>query len=253
MGNLTTSIVGTTPRVIYGQPGSSQGITVLNLDTTNTVWLGYTVSIAAAIGGGAIPVGPGASMQFDGSTSIYAIAETQLTIAVGPGVTGYFLPASLSNIGGSAVFVQAGTPSGTIPLNSVWFDTGNDSLQTWNGSAWVNQAFNAQELIQAATILDTQIVNGTLTTAQLSAAAGILGTQIANATVTGYNIAANTITAGNIAANTMPHSSQPIPSLRPRSRRPPSLRPRSRRLPSRDRTSRRERSVVPTRVRRSAD
>lgn len=212
-GSLRTAVVGEAPGVIYGAPGSTQGITVLNLDTQNTIWVGYSASISAAVGGGGIPIAPGASMQFDGSASIYAVATASVVVAVGPGVTGYFLPASLANIGGSKVYVQAGTPTGTIPVNSVWFDTTNGSLQTWNGTAWVNQAFNAQELIQAATILGTQIAaqavtaanvaNGTLTTAQIASAAGILGTQIAAATVTGSNIAANTITAANIAANTI--------------------------------------------------
>lgn len=89
MGNLTTAVVGTTPAVIYGAPGSSQGITVLNLDTDHTVWLGYSASIAASTGGGGIPVEPLASMQLDGTASVYAVAEQQLEVGIGPGVTNY--------------------------------------------------------------------------------------------------------------------------------------------------------------------
>lgn len=192
------------------QPGDAGSVTVINLSATATVYVAATPVVHDTD----IPIGPLASITFDGSRWWYGSAlNATAQVAVGPGVTGYFLPASLANIGGSKIYIQAGAPSGAIPLNSVWFDTGNGSLQTWNGNAWVNEQFSAQNLIQAATILGTQIAaqtvtagnvaNGTLTTAQLAAAAGILGTQIAAATVTGANIAAHTIAAENIAANTI--------------------------------------------------
>jgi hypothetical protein len=120
-----------------------------------------------------------------------------------PNGQSYFLPASLSVLGGARIYVQATAPTGIIPLNSLWFNTTTGSIEVWNGSTWNVQQFNAQQLIQADTILAAQIANGTLTTAQLAAAAGILGAQIATATITSGNIAANTIVAANIAANTI--------------------------------------------------
>lgn len=194
-----------------------------NPDASKTVYLGYVNAIKIN-GVNTIPLGPGQAIPIDGGTPVWAIGTTgtAATVVV-PGGSNLFLPTSLSGIGGAAVYVQSSAPTGTIPTNSIWFDTANNSLQTWNGSAWVNQQFDANQLIEAATILSAQIAsqavtaakianntitasqvaNGTLTTAQLAAAAGILGSQIASATITSGNIAANTIVAGNIAANTI--------------------------------------------------
>lgn len=210
----TTQTVTAAVTLLYGTPGSgTTPLLIVNLDAATTVYVSNQSTVTVG-GANSVPLPPGASLSFDGSTSVYAVTPgPKVQVAIVPGGSQYFLPASLANIGGSKVYVQAGTPAGNIPVNSVWFDTSNRSLQTWNGTAWVNQAFNAQNLIQAATILGTQIAsqsvtagniaNGTLTTAQIAAAAGILGTQIAAATITGANIAANTITAANIAANTI--------------------------------------------------
>lgn len=210
----TTHTVTAAVTLLYGTPGSgTTPLLVVNLDSATTVYVSNQSTVTVG-GPNSVPLAPGASLSSDGSTSLYAVTPgPKVQVALVPGGTQYFLPASLANIGGSKVYVQAGTPAGNIPVNSVWFDTSNGSLQTWTGTAWVNQAFSAQNLIQAATILGTQIAsqsvtagniaNGTLTTAQIAAAAGILGSQIASATITGANIAANTITASNIAANTI--------------------------------------------------
>lgn len=191
------------------QPGGGS-VTMINLSDTVTVYVATTTTVHSTD----IPVGPGASVTFDARQWWYGSAlTTTAQVAVGAGVTGYFLPASLANIGGSKVYVQAGAPAGTIPVHSIWFNTTLSSLETWDGSAWVTEQFDASQLIQAATILGNQIASqavtaanvadGTLTTAQLAAAAGILGSQIASATITSGNIAANTIVAANIAANTI--------------------------------------------------
>jgi hypothetical protein len=210
----TQNVTGNVTLLFGAQAGTATPMLVVNLDTANTVWVGNT-SLVSPGGTQAIPLGPQCSLAFDGSSALYAVCEpgTSLQIGMIPGGTSYFLPASLSSIGGAKVYVQGGAPAGNIPVNSIWFNTTNGSLQTWNGSAWVNEQFSAQSLIQAATILGTQIADqavtaskvadGTLTASQLAAAAGILGTQIANATITSGNIAANTIVASNIAANTI--------------------------------------------------
>jgi hypothetical protein len=145
MGNLTTAVVGTTPSVIYGSPGSSQGITVLNLDTSGTVWLGYSASMAAATGGGGIPVGPLASMQFDGTQSVYAVAAGQLTIGIAPGVTSY-TAGSLTISGPVTADITGpvevegsigitGTPAVTIDSGSVAATiTGTTDVNVQNGT-----------------------------------------------------------------------------------------------------------------------
>lgn len=245
MPQITTQNVTGNVTLLYGAKGNeTTPLLVVNLDQTNTVWVGNT-SLVTASGSLGVPLQPQTSMSFDGSSTLYAVANAgvQLQVALIPGGTSYFLPASLSNLGGSKVFVQSGTPTGNIPLNSIWFNTASNSLETWDGTAWVNESFNAQNLIQAASILSAQIAaqgvrninianssvdntkispntilssniapntitagniaNGTLTTTQIAAAAGILGTQIAAATITSGNIAANTIVAANIAANTI--------------------------------------------------
>lgn len=139
MGNLTTVTVGTNPGVIYGQPGSQQGITILNLDTANTVYLGYNASIAAAPGGGSIPVGPLASMQFDGSASIYAVASTPLTVGVGPGVTSYS-PGSLTISGPvTAEITGPVTVEGTIDIgNTPTVDLASGATVDISGTASVD-------------------------------------------------------------------------------------------------------------------
>lgn len=196
-----------------GQGSNAVPMLLVNLDPVNAVWIGNSSNVIYGQSPG-VPLIAGASMAINGAISWYGVANgTPVEVAIIPNGTSYFLPASLTNIGGSKVYVQTGTPTGTIPLNSIWFNTSTKSLETWNGSAWVNEQFNAQNLIVAATILGTQIAsqtisasnvaNGTLTTAQIAAAAGILGTQIAGATITSANIAANTIVASNIAANTI--------------------------------------------------
>lgn len=186
---------------------------IYNSDATNTVNL-TDIDAGNPATASSVPLGPTQAVVVDGNTDVYAFATVGTPVVyLIPGATSFFQRPSLAAIGGASVFVQATVPGGSIPLNSLWFDTANASLQTWNGTMWVNQQFDANQLIQAATILGTQIANnaitagkvanGTLTSAQLAAAAGILGTQIANATITSGNIAANTIVAANIAANTI--------------------------------------------------
>lgn len=198
---------------------------IQNVDPNNTAYFGNDIGVNPANPLMGVPLGPGQTMIADGTQNVYAIASPGQTVQVNvlEGVSGFFQPTSLSSIGGAAVYVQTTAPHGKIPLNSIWFNLTTGSLETYNGSTWIAQQFDAQQLIQVATILSaqianqaigtaqlangavtaTQVANGTLTTAQLAAAAGILGGQIANATITSGNIAANTIVAANIAANTI--------------------------------------------------
>lgn len=184
-----------------------EGVSVLlqNLDAANTVYLGDNNAIEAGDLNNTIPLTPGGSYVAGGNVAIFGICLTgqSALVARAPDALNFTIPPSLSGLGGAKIFVQSTTPTGVIPLNSLWFNTTLQAIEYWNGAAWAVQQFNAQELIQVSTILAAQIANATLTSAQLSAAAGILGSQIAAATITGSNIAANTIVASNIAANTI--------------------------------------------------
>lgn len=211
----TTQNVTGAVTLLYGTQGSGNStMLIVNLDSTNTVWVNESsqVQFGGPVG---VPVQPGASISMTATQGLWAVAAPgeSVQVALIPNGTSYFFPASLSNLGGAKVYVQATAPAGTIPANSIWFNTTTKGIETYTGGAWDNQQLNAQTAIVAASILGTQIAagtitggnvaNGTLTTAQLAAAAGILGSQIASATITSGNIAANTIVAGNIAANTI--------------------------------------------------
>lgn len=199
MGSLTTANVGLNMQCLAPGPvagATADQVLIINLDAKNTVNLGSASTNLS------FPLGPLSSITL--SAPVYAAAATQpLVVGIAPGGTSFFQPASLANIGGSKVYVQGTTPTGSIPANSIWFNTSTSALETWDGTGWVTRQFSAQELIQDSTILAAQIADGTLTAAQLAAAAGILGGQIASATITSGNIAANTIVAANIAANTI--------------------------------------------------
>lgn len=196
--------VGPQPTLLYGTQGSGQSaFTILNTDASNTVYVSDTPNPMVG-GSNTLPLLPGASVAFGSTAAVYALsAGPVIAVALLPAGTQYFVPASLSQLGGARVYVQAGQPTGNIPPNSIWFNTTLNALETWNGTAWVIQQLSGQELILPATLLGSQLANGTLTSAQLAAAAGILGSQIASGTITSENIAANTIVAGNIAANTI--------------------------------------------------
>ncbi len=176
------------PAVLFG---GQQGVPVLicNPDTANTVYIGYGpgISVGAA---NTIPLGPGQSVTVDGSESVYGCAPsgTAATVII-PGGSSFFQPTTLSDLGGVKVYVQAAAPSGSIPVNSIWIDTANGSISNWNGSSWVQQTFDAANLIQAGTIIASLIEAGTITASLLAAGivvAGIIdGTTVSAATFEG--------------------------------------------------------------------
>jgi hypothetical protein len=165
----------------------SQGappLLVVNQDPTSTIYVGYRTTLSPGAPN-ALPIAPGESYVLDGTNSLFAVvpAGTQaLPLIVVPGGTSYFQPTTLSNIGGIACFVQATMPVGSgFPINSIWFDQATQALYTWNGSTWIQQEFNATELITAGTIVATLIAAGTIV-------AGIVnGTTITAATFIGSN------------------------------------------------------------------
>jgi hypothetical protein len=229
---MKTVVIGPGPAgtlLVPGDPDNPTSVLIQNVDPLNTVYLGNDSGVNSQNPNENAPLAPNQSVIASGRHPVFGIAAPGQNVAVAlyVGVTSFFLPPSLASLGGAQVYVQSTAPpnvsSNPIPLNSIWFDTANGSLQTWNGTAWQNQQLNAAQAIQAASILSAQIAasaittsliangavgaaqvaSGSLTSAQLAAAAGILGSQIANATIQGSNIAANTIVAANIAANTI--------------------------------------------------
>lgn len=195
--------------VWYGSADNPKPFTITN-NSTNTatnIWIGPNSSAGPTAPPDEVTeISQGGYLSLDGTWDVYYVSADGPggQVQILPGVTSFFLPTNLVSIGGVKVFVQGTTPVGTIPTNSLWFNTSNGEMLVFTaGMVWVQQQFSGNQLIQATSILAGQIANGTLTTTQLAAAAGILGGQIANATITGSNIAANTIVAGNIAANTI--------------------------------------------------
>jgi len=70
---------------------------------------------------------------------------------------------TLSALGGIRVFVQAAQPTQppAIPVNSLWVNNSNInniSLNIWNGTTWVLQAFAGNQLLTAGTIVTNLLV-----------------------------------------------------------------------------------------------
>lgn len=201
------TVTGTPPAtpLVFGDAQNPVPSLISNQDLVNTVYIGNDPSANPNNPNQVTPLLSGQYIAVTGAVDVYGIcspSETALVYVL-ENVTSVNLPVSQIINGKPTIYVQPTAPTGTIPVNSIWFNTTADTIETWNGSAWVVEQLNAANAIVAASITASQIANATLTSAQIAAAAGILGSQIANATITSGNIAANTIVAGNIAANTI--------------------------------------------------
>jgi len=171
--------------------GGANGVSVLvvNQDTINTVTVAYNTNITVGALN-AVSLGPGQSVSLDGSERIYACAPAgSAPLAIIPGGSSFFQPTTLSNIGGISCFVQDTVPvpagGSTYAVNSVWFNESTESLYTWNDSTWIQQAFNAQELLTAGTIVGGLIAAGTIVAGMVD------GTTIEAATFQGNNFIIN--------------------------------------------------------------
>src|ERR1700690_1216627 len=91
MPTLTTVNVTSKSTLIFGGQGSAATpIQLINQDANNTVYLAYASN--PAIGQpGVMPLGPGASLAFDGSISVWGVTPAELTAAVAviPGGSNY--------------------------------------------------------------------------------------------------------------------------------------------------------------------
>lgn len=143
---------------------AGEGPTLLNNPGPNTVYLGDDNAIRATDNSGIVPLTANGFLNVDGQSDLFAITATGQVQAINKisGALNFFSPPSLSGLGGARVFVQTTAPTQppTIPLNSIWFNTTNNSLQYWNGTTWVVQAFAGTQLIQAGTIVANLLAAG---------------------------------------------------------------------------------------------
>jgi hypothetical protein len=186
--------IGTTATQIWGGGAGNGSVVVINLDSSNTVFIGNGSNIIPAAP--YFPLGPGNSITLDGTQPIYAVSNEQVNVGVLPGGSSFFQPATLSGLGGVKVYVQGTAPTGTIPVNSVWINSSNgNQLNNWDGSSWSPVVFNATDTIQAGTIISSLIEAGTITATQLAAGiiyAGIIdGTTVSAATFIGSTFEGN--------------------------------------------------------------
>lgn len=187
---------------------ANQGNTlIVNRDANNTAWLtdkseGNPATVDA------VNINPGESFTTDGSTDIYGFCigtGVTASLAIMPGGSAFFQPTILANIGGISGFVQNTMPSGSShPLNSIWFQPVPGALYTWNGSNWVQQEFNASQLITAGTIVASLI------------AAGVVVAGIVNGTtITGAQIIADGTSGEFLAYSGVPAAGNMVGSLSP--------------------------------------
>lgn len=117
MSNAQQVILGTSAVVIWGRSPTPNPIQVINLDTVNTATLGFQSNINPG-SSTAIPLGPGASMSFDGTQVVYGCASHSLSLLLVPGGTAYS-PGTM-NITGDVIATVTGdvevtnTPAVTI-------------------------------------------------------------------------------------------------------------------------------------------
>lgn len=159
-----SAVGGAATPVWYGNPLHPVPFTLSNLSATANLYVGYTESVGPSNIPASTEVTPGGYLSYDGTEPVYyAVADAaNAQVQILPGVTSFFLPASLVSLGGISAFVQPTAPTQppTIPLNSVWLNTTLGAFETWNGSSWNIQAFTGTELITAGTIAANLFVAG---------------------------------------------------------------------------------------------
>lgn len=156
---------GSAQPVWYGDPTNPVPFTMANTSTgTANVWVGENNSVGPNNPNNSTEIGPGGYVSYDGSQPVYyATADAaNATIQILPGVTSFFLPTTLSNIGGVSTFVQPTQPPVTSAPGSLWFDTSNESLWILQSGVWTQQAFNAAQILTAGTIVAGLIAAGTV-------------------------------------------------------------------------------------------
>lgn len=131
-----------------------------------TVYFGDDYAIRYSDATNCVPVISGGFFTVTGETDLYACVApgttAQLTLLTGG--LNFFSPPSLAGLGGAAVYVQAATPTGSIPPNSLWFNTTLNALEYYSSTLgmWVTQAFAGTALIEAGSIVANLIAVGTV-------------------------------------------------------------------------------------------
>lgn len=162
---LNAPVVPNAPQGKVWNGAEGVSVLIVNTDAANTIYAGYRNNIQ--IGGpNTIPIGPGQSVVIDGSNPIYVVgAAGTANVSVIPGGSSFFRPTTLASLGGISVFILPLAPTGAIPVNSIWLQTSGGVVVgffTWNGAAWVQQQFNASDVIAVGTIIASLIAAGTV-------------------------------------------------------------------------------------------
>jgi hypothetical protein len=130
MAILTTvNVTAESPATLLfaAQGGSTSPIQVINQDLINTVYLGNTSNLTVGQPG-VIPLGPGASTSFDGSTAIYGITSgPTIAVSIVPGGSAYspgiIPPTTLATGSGT---ISAGNPISVLQMAPVQLYTSYD-------------------------------------------------------------------------------------------------------------------------------
>lgn len=115
MTSLNTVLVTGQATLLFGAKGSTPSpITVINTDGTNTIWVGNQSNIMPAASG-TMPLLPGSAITFDGSVSVYAVAQPGIMViaAITPGGASYS-PGTITITG-----PVTATISGPIAVSSI--------------------------------------------------------------------------------------------------------------------------------------
>lgn len=170
MPTLTTVNVTSKSTLIFGGQGSTAvPIQLINQDANNTIYLAYASN--PAIGQpGVMPIGPGASLAFDGSISVWGVTPVGQTaeVAVIPGGSNYS-PGSLS-ISGPVTATISGpvTVEGTVSI-------GNTPSVSISGTPVVDIGNTPSVSISGTPTVDVGTVSGSIDIASVAGSVNVAG------------------------------------------------------------------------------
>jgi hypothetical protein len=196
--------VGTGAQPIwYGSPTNPAPFTIANTSASANIWIGNNQSVGPVNPNESTVITPGGFLSLDGSQSVYYVVADAANgeVTIYPGVTSYFLPVSLSGLGGASVYMQTTQPTGTIAPNSLWINTTTGGIEVYSDSIWTPVQFNADALLEVQTIVANLIAAGTIV-------AGIVnGTVVEGARLVAYGstgevlVYSGTPASGNLAGS----------------------------------------------------
>lgn len=110
---ITTKTVGVNVGQLWPGQNGAEDVQVINLDDTNTAYLGSSTSIDAGQPN-AFPLGPLASAVFPGDAPLYGVASVPVTVGLVPGGSNYS-PGSLTISGPVTADITGPVDIGTMP------------------------------------------------------------------------------------------------------------------------------------------